>query len=159
MTSFFHRKIVLPIIGLLKQGVSPEKIALALAFGIVLGIFPVIGATTVLCLLASLLFRLNPAGIQIVNWLVYPLQILLLIPFYQFGDWLFGASAPLSLSAQELVALFQTDFQAALKLLGDKTLQAVAAWILVFPAVLAALYWTFKALIKRLGPTGRRSAA
>jgi uncharacterized protein (DUF2062 family) len=159
MTSFLQSKIVLPIIGLLKQGVSPEKIALALAFGIVLGIFPVIGATTVLCLLASLLFRLNPAGIQIVNWLVYPLQILLLIPFYQFGDWLFGASVPLSLSAQELVALFQTDFQAALKLLGDKTLQALAAWLLVFPPVLAVLYWTFKPLIKRLRPPGRRSAA
>jgi hypothetical protein len=50
---FFHRRVVAPIVALLTQGITPEKIALSLAFGIVLGIFPVLGSTTVLCAVAA----------------------------------------------------------------------------------------------------------
>jgi uncharacterized protein (DUF2062 family) len=53
---FFHRRIVAPILALLTQGITPEKIALSLALGIVLGVFPVLGSTTVLCAAAALLF-------------------------------------------------------------------------------------------------------
>jgi len=36
---FLHRRFIAPIVALLTQGITPEKIALSLAFGIVLGIF------------------------------------------------------------------------------------------------------------------------
>ena len=65
---FFHRRVVAPIVALLTQGITPEKIALSLAFGIVLGIFPVLGSTTVLCAAAALVFGLNLPAIQLVNW-------------------------------------------------------------------------------------------
>jgi hypothetical protein len=37
-----HRKLLQPFIELLKQGVTPEKIALTVALGISLGVIPVI---------------------------------------------------------------------------------------------------------------------
>jgi hypothetical protein len=44
----FYRRVVDPILGLMTQGITPEKIALSLAFGIVLGVFPMLGSTTIL---------------------------------------------------------------------------------------------------------------
>ncbi|MEQ1352439.1 MAG: hypothetical protein ABLT11_00385 [Candidatus Acidiferrum sp.] len=40
---FFHRKIVRPVVDLLRQGITPEKIALSIACGLILGIFPALG--------------------------------------------------------------------------------------------------------------------
>ena len=47
--SFWKRRVVTPLIAQLKQGVTPEKLALTVALGLVLGIFPILGATTLLC--------------------------------------------------------------------------------------------------------------
>ena len=38
--SFFRRRIARPIVELLHQGVTPEKMALSLALGVALGVFP-----------------------------------------------------------------------------------------------------------------------
>src|SRR5580692_2926222 len=40
-------------------GLSPETIALILVLGLVLGVFPVFGCPTLLCIVAALAFRLN----------------------------------------------------------------------------------------------------
>lgn len=146
---FFKRKFVDPIIRLLRQGISPEKVGLGLACGIVIGIFPVVGVTTVLCTVVAIIFRLNLPAIQLVNYLVYPLQFALLIPFFHFGDWLFGAD-PLPYSAQELVALFRADFWGAVGQLWDTTLRAIAAWSIVCLPAVASLYFAFTPLLKKL---------
>ena len=77
------------ILDLLRQGITPEKIALSIAFGIVLGVFPALGWTALLCLVASAGLRLNLPAMQLVNFLVYPLQLLLLVPFIRAGEVLF----------------------------------------------------------------------
>ena len=46
---FFYRRLVRPVLELLRQGVTPEKIALSLTLGVALGVFPVLGSTTALC--------------------------------------------------------------------------------------------------------------
>jgi len=50
---FFRRRIARPIVELLRQGVTPEKMALSLALGVALGVFPVLGTTTALCALVA----------------------------------------------------------------------------------------------------------
>ena len=66
-------------------GLSPETIALIFALGLVLGVFPVFGAPTLLCGLAAIAFRLNLAAIQLVNQACSPLQYALLIPLGRAG--------------------------------------------------------------------------
>ncbi|MGD9929475.1 MAG: DUF2062 domain-containing protein [Mangrovibacterium sp.] len=63
----------------------PQKTALALTLGFYLSIFPVAGSTTLLCLLATFLFRLNPLVIQTVNLLLSPVQLILMYPFLKAG--------------------------------------------------------------------------
>jgi uncharacterized protein (DUF2062 family) len=147
MRNFFQRKLIEPILGLLRQGISPEKIALGMAVGVVIGIFPVIGSTTLLCTIAALLLRLNLPAIQLVNYLVYPLQIALLIPFFQFGAWLFGVE-PLSLSGTQLISMFKTDLWDAIIQLWDTTMRAIVAWCLICLPVVACLYGILKPILR-----------
>ncbi len=117
--------------------------------GVVIGIFPVIGATTVLCAIAAIVFKLNLPAMQVVNYMVYPLQIVLLIPFFQFGALLFGVE-PLPLSASELVAMFRADFWDAIRQLWDTTMRAIVAWSLICVPLMAGLYYLLKPLLKRI---------
>lgn len=146
---FFKRRIVNPIVRLLRQGISAEKVGLGLACGIVIGIFPVVGVTTIICTIVAIIFRLNLPAIQLVNYLVYPLQFALLIPFFHFGDWLFGLE-PLPYSAQELVALFRADFWGTVNRLWDTTLRAIVAWSIVCLPAVALLYYTLTPFLRRL---------
>lgn len=147
--SIFKRKIVDPIVKLLRQGITPEKIALGLSMGTVIGIFPVIGITTLLSAIAAIVFRLNMPAMQVVNYLVYPLQIVLLIPFFHFGALLFGVE-PLPLTASELIDMFRVDFWDAIRQLWDTTMRAIVAWCLICGPLLAMLYYTLKPVLKRI---------
>ena len=76
----------------LREGISVETLALSVAVGFVLGICPLFGVPTVLCGVAAVVLRLNFPALQLVNYLVYPLQLLLLWPFARLGRLLFGAA-------------------------------------------------------------------
>ena len=149
---FLYKRTVEPVVALIKQGMSPEKISLGMAWGIVLGIFPVLGFTTILCGLAALIFRLNLPAIQLVNFLVYPLQLVLLIPFFHLGDLLFQVE-PLPLSAQELLTLLQADVWGTIRAFWNTTLRAIVAWLLVSLPIFLLLHFTLVRLIKTFGFT------
>ena len=136
---FLYRRVVAPILALLTQGITPEKIALSLAFGIVLGIFPVLGSTTVLCTVAVLLFRLNLPAIQLVNYLIYPLQLLLLMPFLRMGEKLFRV-APMPLSLAQILAMVRTNVPHAISTLWLAEVHAISAWLLVGPPTIVLIY-------------------
>ena len=50
---FWRERVLTLIVGQLKQGITPQKVAFTVALGFNLGIFPIIGASTVLCLAAG----------------------------------------------------------------------------------------------------------
>jgi len=78
-------------------GLSPETVALILAVGLVLGVFPVYGGPTVLCGLAAVVLRVNLPALQLVNQLVTPIQFALLIPFGRLGACILGGQVGWSL--------------------------------------------------------------
>ena len=149
LRAFWQNKVSRPVIALLKQGIEPRKIALGIACGIALGIVPMFGSTTLLCALAALALRLNPAAIQLVNYLVYPLQIALLIPFYRAGEFLFDAE-PLPLSAIKVVNMIRADVWGAIDLLWDTTWHALVVWLLLAPPLIGALYYSLLPAIRKL---------
>lgn len=93
-----------PVIELLRMGASPERLAWSIAAGLLIGINPLFGSSTILCLAVAALFRLNVAASQLGNYLVYPLQLALVIPFLQLGSRVFH-TAPLPLSHRALMAM------------------------------------------------------
>ena len=81
VTSVFKEKITLPLINLLKQGLSPSKLALVIALGMTLSVFPLLGTTTLLCTLVALFLHLNLPAIQVANYMAFPLQIIFFFLF------------------------------------------------------------------------------
>ena len=126
---FLRRKVVAPVLDLLRQGVTPEKIAAAIACGIVLGVFPVLGSTTILCALAAAGLGLNLPLIQLVNAVVYPLQLVLLIPLMQWGQALFRQPA-LPLTMERLYLMIRAGAWNTITTLGAATGRAIVVWTL-----------------------------
>ncbi len=94
---WFYRRTVLPILALLRMGATPRSLAWSIAAGLVIGINPVVGTTTALCLAAAFAFRLNVVASQIANHAMFPLELLLVIPFIRLGSRVFH-TAPMPLS-------------------------------------------------------------
>ena len=97
-----YRRLVLPILALLRMGATPQKLAWSIAAGLLIGISPILGVTTIICLAAAFLFRLNIAASQLSNHAVYPLELILVIPFIRAASRVFH-TAPMPLSARNLL--------------------------------------------------------
>ena len=122
----------------LRQGATPHRLALSLAVAFTLALLPVIGTTTVLCIAAGAALRLNHALMQVVNYALSPLQLLLLIPFWKAGGWL---GAPhLALSLPELRARLDAGLMQAIGDFGWIMLGGVGAWAATAPLVLLLCY-------------------
>ena len=127
------------IMKFLKQGLTPHELALTIAVGSILGIFPVLGLTSLLCTLAAVLLRLNLPAIQSVNWLMSAIQISLLIPFTHAGAWLFGGTG-IMLNLNEVIVLLRTDFMGTVAQFMGAVLRGVAVWSIIAVPVGVTLY-------------------
>ena len=146
---FFWRRIRRLILELLGQGVPPEKMALSLALGVALGVFPVLGTTTALCALVAFIWRLNLPAIQMVNYFVYPLQIALLIPFFRLGEKLFRAPH-LPISVPQMYAMIRVSMWDAIRALWTTTWHAIIVWMLIAPFFVALAYAILAPLLRRV---------
>lgn len=145
---FFRRKIARPILDLLRQGVTPEKMALSLALGFAIGVFPALGTTTAICALVAFIWRLNLPAIQIVNYFVYPVQLALIIPFFRAGEILFG-TPHLPLSAPQIVGMVRASLWGSMRFLWTTTWHAMVAWCLAAPLFVALAYVILVPLLRR----------
>ena len=94
---FLRCRILRPLLRQLRGGVSPRRLAWSLALGIVIGINPSVGITTLLVMLVAWTFGLNQIASQIGAYAVTPFHLLLFIPFIELGVHLFHTrSLPLS---------------------------------------------------------------
>lgn len=148
--SWWRRWIVAPIVGQLKQGISPDKLGWTIGAGVTLGVFPVLGARGWLCLVAGLWFKLNQPVLHTFKSLVYPLHVALIIPFIQFGQWLAGKE-PLQLSFGFLRSQLAEDPWGFWREFGWIVLRAAGAWLLVAPFVIVGVKLAVTPLLRRLG--------
>lgn len=151
--SFWQRRVIAPIAAQLRQGITPEKIALTLALGFAISIFPILGATTILCGLAGILLRLNQPLIQLVNYLAYPVQLALLIPFYRGGEHLLGRT-PVPLDIPLLFERFQADFTQFLQDFGMIAVGGILVWSISAPIIIGVGYVLLLPLLHRLQKPG-----
>ncbi len=146
--SYFKDKIAIPLLNLLKNDITPEKLALTVSVGSILAVFPVFGTTTILCIIFAFIFRLNHVAIQIVNYAAYPLWAILVLPFYKIGGLLFQASV-VNLSVEKIVTLFRTDILGFIQSFGIATLYAIVAWLVICPPVAAIIYFITLPIFKK----------
>jgi uncharacterized protein (DUF2062 family) len=151
---FLQRRLVTPVLDLLRQGVTPEKLALSLAFGLGIGIFPVLGVSTVLCTVLAIALRLNLPAIQLVNYLASPLQLALIIPFVRVGERLLGLKEQ-PLSIKEGFRIMAEGVLHAIVTLWDAILHAALGWIVIGPVLIYALYRMLRPILARAAAARR----
>ncbi len=121
------------------QGITPHSLAMTVALGVTVGILPILWGSTLVCALLAVVFGLNQAGIQAVNYLAYPLQFALLVPFYRLGERLFPAAKAAAGSCRPALG---TGLVAA-------TLKALGAWLIVAAPTAVLVYLVVFTLLTR----------
>ncbi len=144
------------LIGFLKQGITPEKLALTLALGAALGTVPMLGTTTILCTVAAFAFGLNLAAIQLINGIVYPLQLILIIPFLRAGAWLFR-TRDFTFTLSQIFGLVHSGVWHAITTLWTATVHALAVWFIAAGMSSTILYFALRVILKRLWRETRSS--
>jgi uncharacterized protein (DUF2062 family) len=149
LRSLWRRRVLEVIVAQLSQGITPQKIALTLVVGLMLGLFPILGTTTALCLLAGIFLKLNQPMIQLVNWLAAPLQLPAIYGLVRAGEWL-TRSPPLSFSISDLLQQFRASPLRFLQQFGMTGARGILAWLLLAPALASLLYLAILPALCRL---------
>jgi hypothetical protein len=149
MRAFLQRRLADPLMTLLRQGVTPREIALCLALGTVIGLIPILGVSTALCALVALLLRLNMPAIQLVNYLLTPLQLMLIIPLLRFGEHLAGAPRyPVTLESG--LTLLSQGVIDAIRILASAIAHATLGWVVLAPPLAFALFRVLEPFLRQL---------
>ena len=153
----WRQRIAMPLLELLRQGLEPDQLARGLACGLTLGILPLPWGITPLCALVAWRWRLNQVAVQIGNFLAWPLQLGLFIPFFRFGDFLF----PFGPGFSPAGLTFEAFFSQPADLLGGllvASLKAVIAWVLTSWLFYGMFLGTARPFFSRWGARSRRSS-
>lgn len=130
--SWWRRWLVAPVLAQLSCGITPERLSWAIAAGIVLGVFPIMGTTTLICFLAGWAFRLNQPVLHVFSNVVYPLHLALIVVFIHAGQHLFNAPQ-LSFSITEMLERFKESPLQFCRDFGVAALHGIVAWMVVAP--------------------------
>jgi uncharacterized protein (DUF2062 family) len=125
-------------------GLTPFQLALTISFGVTLGLFPFIGLTSLLCFIFAFIFRLNIIVIQLVNWLVSPLQLIMLVPFYQLGNYFSIHLFKAEVIKLEIELFAKNAFLQKLLTLINSQISAILGWMVIcVPIGLVVYFFSF----------------
>lgn len=130
----------------LQPNASVERTAICLALGLVIGVMPLIWGTSVLCFLVAWTFRLNHILIQGVNYLLYPVHIGLLWPFFHFSTLLFGHSAPVDVTLLHRINTLSLDMISEILV---ANMYALLLWLMLSVCCIPPLYFLFTFILRR----------
>ena len=139
-------------IALFKQGLSPIELTQSILVAALFSIIPIFGVTTILLTAFSLKRKLNLPIMIAISYLAWPLQILMIIPFINIGEFIF--SIPQSHhSAQEIIASFQESFFGTLSQLSFELLCGFGGWLLTAVPFFILIYLVSNFLISKFSPS------
>lgn len=146
--SLWRRRVVNPLLAMLRQGVTPEKIALSVSLGCVIGVFPVVGSTTFICVAVAAALRLNQVAMQVGNWVAYPLLLILVIPFVRLGERILGLQ-PFPLNMAELKLVAEQGARVFFAEFGSAVLHGILGWTAVAPLACAIIFFALLPIFRR----------
>ena len=148
VSGWAKRIFVFPLLKIIREGISTERLTVSLALGITVGLIPLYGVTTLLIGCIALSLRLNFIAMQIAHYLVHPIQIALLIPFFKMGDAIVKTSDA-GFTLHQYIQLFRDDFWSALREFWLVNLSAIGIWFLVSIPLYLMLYFGIIYLLRK----------
>lgn len=147
IVNFIH-KVLIPFRLVPKDGLSPEKLAFSITIGLLAGLFPVFGATTLLSLLLTFIFRQNLMVVQSVQWIMGVFQVLMIIPFMRMGVWLLN-QPEIQINIEQIKMAFQPGLLQGIKTMGVFHLFGIVGWIVISLPFGSALYFGLLKFFRR----------
>ena len=146
------RALKLKTVALFKQGLSPKELLKSILVASLFSIIPIVGVTTVLLTILSVKRKLNLPIMIALSYLMWPIQLLMIIPFINIGEFIF--SIPQSHhSAQEIIASFQESFFGTLSQLSFELLCGFGGWLLTAVPFFTLVYLVSNFLISKFSPS------
>lgn len=120
--------------------------------------FPILGTTTLICLLVGVVLRLNQPIIQAVNYACTPLHLTFIIYAFKWGERLFGTNH----TWIEFRVMMRTLHQHPLDFLATYSLTALHAiviWAILVPFWATAVYYIALPIMRGIDRVRVESAA
>lgn len=151
-TSWLRRRLIDPVLALLRAGLSPGKLALTVSLGMAFGLVPTFGVTTLVSAAVGLRLRLNLPLMQLAAHLMSAFQLALLIPFLRGGATILGEGHRVAhLTLRGLRQLIDHDGWGAVgQLLWRAQLGALLLWAMAAVPLVAVLYFVFRAVFRQV---------
>jgi uncharacterized protein (DUF2062 family) len=153
VANVLQRRIIGPVKGLLRHGATPERLAWSLAVGIVVGVNPLLGSTTLLALAVAGALKLNVVASQVGNHAMYPFELLLFPVFVKLGSLLFGTPG-LPLAPKALLQAVKTQPLATTKMLWSWEWHAMVVWlafaVVAAPAIATSLRPALEKMLRKM---------
>lgn len=138
--NLWQRRISDPIVAQLTQGLTPHKIALTIAIGSGIAMFPLLGTTTLICLLVGIWLKLNQPIIQAVNYACTPIHLSFIFYSFKWGERLFGtAHTRLEFRAMKLL-LVEHPLQ-FVQTYSMTAVHAIVVWAMLLPFWVVSVYY------------------
>ncbi|GAB2271109.1 hypothetical protein Dimus_005957 [Dionaea muscipula] len=148
-----HKKIVDPLLQIIRRGTEPKQLAFSASLGITLGIFPICGVTVLLCGIAIALLgsHCHSPTLMLANFVATPIELSLVVPFLRFGEAISGGPHfPLTSDGLKKVLTGEASREVLLSIV-----HALLGWLVAAPLILATLYILlfpcFKILVRKFG--------
>lgn len=136
-------------IALFKQGLTPIEITQSIIVSCLISIIPILGLTTLLLTALSLKRNLNLPIMIAQSFIMWPVQIVMIVPFINIGEFIFSIPKT-NHSAQEIITSFQNSFFTTLSHLSFELLCGFGGWLLTAVPFSIVLYLVSIFILKLL---------
>ncbi|KAK9110849.1 hypothetical protein Sjap_018909 [Stephania japonica] len=152
---WLNKKIMDPLLLILRKGAEPKQLAFSGALGITLGLFPICGVTVFLCGMAIAILgsRCHSPTVMLANFVATPIELSLVVPFLRLGEFISGGPHfPLTSDALKKVFTGHASREVLFSIV-----HALLGWAAAAPfifAVLSAVFLPcFKFLVHKFSAT------
>lgn len=148
--SFWQRRVRDPLVALLTHGVTPEKLASGVAWGVVCSLFPFLGLTTLLNASVAYWRRLNQPLLQAINYALTPLHLVMILVYVRLGEWIWIADDERFAVSEMIKSFHELSIPDFLRKFSFAGLHAFTAWALTAPLIWCAAYYLSRPALRRL---------
>lgn len=124
---------------LLKQGLTPKELSQSIIVSGLISTIPILGVSTFMITTVSLKRKLNLPVMISLSYLMWPVQILLIIPFIRVGEFVFAVPRHHH-TVEEILSSFQNSFFQTLSQLSFELLCGLGGWLLTAVPVAIGIY-------------------
>jgi len=132
---------------LLKQGLTPKELSQSIIVSGLISTIPILGVSTFMITAVSLKRKLNLPVMISMSYLLWPLQILLIIPFIRVGEFIFSVPRHHH-TIEEIISSFQNSFFQTLSQLSFELLCGLGGWLLTAVPIAVGIYWVLLLFFK-----------